>query len=133
MKSKFWALTVCAVLVSLIAGCGQLNSTTTEADLIDTSNLSTAIETDSWLGKWTGVEGTFLNLAGGDGIYEITIQNLDGLSTYQGKAAGKEIVFERNDEAVSIHANDGDGTGMKWLSGKTNCLTVAVGEGYCRS
>lgn len=133
MKSKFWAPTVCAVLASLIAGCDQLNSTTTEADLTNTSNLSTAIETDLWLGKWTGVEGTFLKLAGGDGIYEITIQNLDGLSTYQGKAAGKEIVFERNEEAVSIHATDGDGTGMKWLSGKSNCLTVVVGEGYCRS
>ena len=133
MKSKFWVPTVCAILVSLTAGCGQFNSSTEEAGLTDTSGISTAIETDLWLGKWTGVEGTFLQLAGGKGIYEITIQNLDGLSTFQGKAVGKEIVFERNEEAVSIHATDGDGTGMKWLSGKTNCLTVVVGEGYCRS
>ena len=80
MKSKFWAPTVCAVLASLIAGCDQLNSTTAEADLTNTLNLSTAIETDLWLGKWTGGEGTFLKLAG-----------------------------------------------------KSNCLTVVVGEGYCRS
>jgi hypothetical protein len=32
----------------------------------------------------------------------------------------------------SIRATDGPATGMKWLSDKSNCLTIRSGEGYCR-
>ena len=38
----------------------------------------------------------------------------------------------RDGRAESIAATTGDETGMKWLAGKTNCLTIKVGEGYCR-
>jgi hypothetical protein len=31
-----------------------------------------------------------------------------------------------------IRATNGNGTGMKWLVGKADCLTVRVGEGYCK-
>ena len=42
------------------------------------SNTSTTVTTDAWLGKWIGPEGTFMEITGGNGIYEITIQDLDG-------------------------------------------------------
>ena len=30
--------------------------------------------TDAWVGRWTGPEGTYLELAGANGVYEITIK-----------------------------------------------------------
>jgi hypothetical protein len=88
--------------------------------------------TDAWLGRWIGPEGTFLLLEGGNGRYEVTIQNLDGARVFQGRAAGARIEFERDGSAETLHATNGADTGMKWLADKTNCLTVRVGEGYCR-
>ena len=88
--------------------------------------------TDEWLGQWNGPEGTFLRLEGGKGQYEITIQDLDGPKTFQGKAAGDQIHFERNGVTESIRATGGVETGMKWLSEKSDCLTIRPGEGFCR-
>ena len=88
--------------------------------------------TDKWLGQWNGPEGTFLRLAGGAGKYEITIQDLDAPRKFQGSAVGDQIQFERNGVTETIRATNGAGTGMKWLSDKSNCLTVRPGEGYCR-
>ncbi|HWL62769.1 MAG TPA: hypothetical protein VNQ32_08220 [Steroidobacteraceae bacterium] len=88
--------------------------------------------TDKWLGQWTGPEGTYLRLEGGDGDYKVTIQDLDGPKTYQGRSTGKEILFERDGVQESIRATSGAETGMKWLGDKTNCLTIRSGEGYCR-
>jgi hypothetical protein len=88
--------------------------------------------TDLWLGQWTGPEGTFLRLEGGNGQYEITIQDLDGPQSFQGRTAGDRILFERKGVAESIRATNGAETGMKWLAEKSNCLTVRTGEGYCR-
>jgi hypothetical protein len=94
--------------------------------------MNSAQATDQWLGNWFGPEGTFLLLTGGNGKYEITIQNLDGPLTVQGLAAGSLIVFERNGVKEYLGARNGAETGMKWLSEKSNCLTVRSGEGYCR-
>ena len=88
--------------------------------------------TDKWLGQWNGPEGTFLRLEGGKGRYTITIQDLDGARIYQGNSAGDQIHFDRNGATESIRATDGVGTGMKWLSEKSDCLTIHTGEGYCR-
>jgi hypothetical protein len=88
--------------------------------------------TDAWLGQWDGPEGTFLRLAGGSGDYLVKIQNLDGPRTFLGKAVGKEIQFERDGVMETLRPTNGDETGMKWLAGKSNCLTVRPGEGYCR-
>ncbi len=87
---------------------------------------------DQWLGKWTGPEGTFLELAGGDGKYQVTIQNLDGPRTFPGKAAGDQLEFKRDGVRESVRASNGAETGMKWLGEKKDCLTVKAGEGYCR-
>ena len=88
--------------------------------------------TDAWLGQWNGPEGTYLQLAGSGGQYEVTIRNLDGPRSFPGKAAGERIEFERDGVKESLRASNGAETGMKWLSEKKNCLTVRAGEGYCR-
>jgi len=95
-------------------------------------NLTSRSLTDEWLGQWNGPEGTLLRLAGGKGKYEITIQNLDGPRKFPGSAVDGQIQFERDGVKEFIRATNGAGTGMKWLSGKSNCLTVRPGEGYCR-
>jgi hypothetical protein len=88
--------------------------------------------TDKWLGQWNGPEGTLLRLEGGRGKYEITIQDLDGARNYQGNATGDRIQFDRDGNIETIRATNGMETGMKWLSEKSNCLTIRPGEGYCR-
>jgi hypothetical protein len=87
---------------------------------------------DRWLGKWNGPEGTFLQIAGGKGKYEITVRNLDGPREFRGRAVGSTIEFERDGVKEIIRATNGAETGMKWLADKSNCLTVRFGEGYCR-
>jgi hypothetical protein len=129
MKYTGQVLIASILLTISLMGCSDR-----EAGLRPASSSSSSAPaiTDRWLGQWNGPEATFLRLAGGQGKYEITIQNLDGPRTFQGSAAGGEIQFERNGLKESIRATDGAGTGMKWLSDKSNCLTVRAGEGYCR-
>lgn len=92
----------------------------------------TSAAPDGWIGQWNGPEGTFLRLSGGQGQYDITIQNLDGPRPFKGRAAGEHIEFERDGRAETLRRTDGQATGMKWLDGKRDCLTVRAGEGYCR-
>ncbi len=85
----------------------------------------------SWLGKWTGPEGTFLTLVANGARYDITIQSLDGPAKYEGTAVGDRIEFMRNGPE-SIRAGNGKDTGMKWLADKADCLVIKTGEGFCR-
>ena len=96
------------------------------------SNTSTTVTTDAWLGKWIGPEGTFMEITGGNGIYEITIQDLDGPKQYKGTNKGNQISFERNGTTEIIQTSTGPDTGMKWLADKPDCLRVRPGEGWCR-
>ena len=86
----------------------------------------------SWVGKWIGSEGTFLELAEKAGAYQVTIQSLDGPATYDGVAVADRIEFQRNGTQETIHATSGADTGMKWLRDKKDCLTIKAGEGFCR-
>ena len=122
----------CATLALLLTGCDGRNSGAPRVLAASAPATTAAPLADQWLGKWNGPEGTFLQLTGGSGKYEVTIQNLDGPRTFQGKAAGHQIEFERNGIPESLRATSGAETGMKWLSEKSNCLTVRAGEGYCR-
>jgi hypothetical protein len=88
--------------------------------------------TDAWLGRWTGPEGTYLEIAGANGAYEITVKDLDRARTFSGSSVGDGIEFRRDGATEVLRATDGDATGMKWLAGKKNCLTIKAGEGYCR-
>lgn len=91
-----------------------------------------AAATDAWLGDWRGVEGTQLTIAGGQGAYRITVRDLDGPRDFDGSAVADGIAFERDGSMETIRATDGAGTGMKWLTGKRDCLMIREGEGFCR-
>jgi hypothetical protein len=88
--------------------------------------------TDAWAGTWNGPEGTTLDIKGSNGIYQITIRDLDAARPFEGSASGDGIAFQRDGVREVITATGGKETGMKWLADKRNCLTVKPGEGYCR-
>lgn len=132
MNRRFQPFIACAMMALLATGCKDQKSSSAPAASVSSPNSSSAQPTDEWLGKWVGPEGTFLLLAGGGGKYEVTIQNLDGPQTFKGFASGDQITFERHGVKEHLRATNGVETGMKWLGEKSNCLTVRVGEGYCR-
>jgi nitrous oxide reductase accessory protein NosL len=84
------------------------------------------------LGRWNGPEGTFLLLEGEGGKYAITIQNLDGPRSFDGKGEGNAIAFVRDGKNLLIRPTNGAGTGMKWLDGRKDCVVIDTGEGFCR-
>ncbi|WAC48374.1 hypothetical protein OVA03_00105 [Asticcacaulis sp. SL142] len=85
-----------------------------------------------WTGKWTGPEGTWLEVKPLNGGFEVAIQNLDGVRTFPGAVKEGGLAFTRDGAEYIIRAGNGSDTGMKWLADKTNCLIVMTGEGYCR-
>jgi hypothetical protein len=131
MKSQILLLPMTVAL--LLIGCSDRKEEYKSPSLETSKTVERVITTDLWLGQWNGPEGTFLRIAGGKGTYELTIQDLDGSRNFNGHAAGESIQFERNGVQESLHATTGSETGMKWLSDKKNCLTVRMGEGYCRN
>lgn len=104
-------------------------------DVDPTGNVAASgLPTDAWVGKWIGVEGLVLDIqpAGDRGHYMLSVTLLDGTKSYEGTADGDMIRFTRNGRPESIRAATGDQTGLKWLAGKTNCLMIQQGEGFCR-
>lgn len=95
----------------------------------DRDSTSTAL---NWQGRWWGVEGTYLDIAGGPEKFQLTIANLDGPVEYVGVAENDHIRFEFQNATATIRATDGAGSGMKWLLDKDHCLKVELGDGYCR-
>ncbi|MBW6528843.1 hypothetical protein KZ813_18545 [Sphingomonas sp. RHCKR7] len=89
-----------------------------------------------YLGRWRGVEG--LNLvvtprAGdGDAVTLAMQWSLDDKGTYDGEVTAEGIAFEREGARELLRPSDGAATGLKYLDGKKDCLTVKAGEGYCR-
>lgn len=92
------------------------------------------LPTDAWIGKWVGVEGLALEIAPGPeaGQYALKVTLLDGTDNYVGTAEGETIRFTRDGKAETIREARGDKTGLKYLAGKTNCLMIKTGEGFCR-
>lgn len=119
-------------LMLFIIGCTEQNADPATTTEVSSSSTRTEHATDKWLGQWNGPEGTFLKIAGGNGTYEITIRNLDGPRIYKGNGIDGQIRFYRGGVEEWLHATNGTDTGMKWLTDKSNCLTVRPGEGYCR-
>ena len=93
-----------------------------------------AVNHDGWVGRWIGVEGMFVDIQpAGDGTFTLEMQSdLDTKGTYTGTSTAEGISFERGGETLVLRQSDGAATGLKWLDGKKDCLTVATGEGYCR-
>ena len=67
------------------------------------------------------------------GHYALTMQwDLDNKGKFDGIATGDTIAFDRGGVRETLRPTNGDATGLKYLFGKTDCLTVKPGEGYCR-
>lgn len=99
---------------------------------------SEPLSTDSWIGRWIGPEGLFLDIrSAGDGTpghYTLTIQDtLDRKADYVGTANESSIAFQRDGKSFTIQPGSGADTGFKYLAEKEDCLIVQKGkEGYCR-
>lgn len=92
---------------------------------------------DGWIGRWIGVEGLNLTVSKGKsaGHYSLKMQygtDEDMSGTFDGVGTAEGIAFMRPDGDQVLRASTGDETGLKYLSGKTDCLKVKDGEGYCR-
>lgn len=133
LRTSFLALGA----VFALAACQPASDTKTD----ETAAPATTVEekkpapaTDAWLGQWIGVEGTLLTIDVGasPGVYAITETTLDGPVSFAGTADGDIIRFERAGAQETIRAGTGDDTGLKYLAGKTNCLVIKSGEGFCR-
>ncbi len=116
---------------------GSVDMPTSGAAPMAASSASAPRE-DAWVGHWIGVEGMVLDVAAADapGRYRLTMQwDLDHHGTFDGTAktdAEPGIAFERDGTRETLRATDGAATGLKYLAGKRDCLTVKTGEGYCR-
>lgn len=115
---------ICAALLSL----GACKKTTADVPVPVTYSH------DQWVGKWAGPEGTYLDIVkSSDQNYMVTIADLDGPKNFDGIAAEKGIEFMRDAKLETIHAGNGEDTGMKWLADKKDCLVINKGEGFCRN
>ena len=87
-----------------------------------------------YAGRWTGVEGMYLVVTPGTGkAVTLDMQwDLDNKGKFPGTVEADGIHFKRGDASLVLKPSDGDATGLKYLAGKRDCLTVASGEGYCR-
>ena len=87
-----------------------------------------------YLGRWTGVEGMYLVVAPkpGGGLTLVMQWDLDNKGTFDSSVTAEGLRFMRNGVAESAVRTNGDATGLKYLAGKMECLTVKPGEGYCR-
>jgi hypothetical protein len=88
----------------------------------------------AYLGRWTGVEGMYLVVAPktGGGVTLDMQWDLDHKGTFDGSVTAEGLRFMRDGKAETAVHTDGDATGLKYLAGKKDCLTVKPGEGYCR-
>ena len=95
---------------------------------------TTTLGANHYLGRWIGVEGMYLNVTDpAQGEVRLEMQyDLDNKGSYTGTITPEGIRFERSGETLLLRPSDGDATGLKWLAGKKDCLTVKPGEGYCR-
>ena len=126
----------------LLAGCERAEqpAANTAAENVATENILPTVPvgppvTDAYLGRWIGVEGMYLVVTPGaaPGQYGLEMQwDLDHTGKFDGKVDGDAIAFGREGAALSLKPTDGAATGLKYLDGKKTCLTVQVGEGYCR-
>jgi len=85
------------------------------------------------VGKWTGPEGTYLDVSKNGDKFKVELKNLDGSKTYDGTAKDGVIEFVRNGKTETVKTATGVETGMKGFEKETNCVVVTKGsEGFCR-
>lgn len=144
-----------ALAIALLAGCSA-PPTASDADANRTSagavepaidnrvtptatspsptSSATGLPQADYLGRWIGVEGMYLNVSPheGGGVTLEMQYDLERKGSFPGSVTAEGLRFTRNGKAEIAVPSDGDATGLKWLAGKRDCLTVAPGEGYCR-
>jgi hypothetical protein len=136
-------LPIAALCLCLCSACGgqpavndSFAANVSEVEVVPASQTSAASAAPrDLLGRWTGVEGMFLQVSAGarPGTYRLEMQSdLETKTVVEGRAEGNTISFQRGGETRTLRPTDGAATGLKYLAGKTDCLTVAPGEGYCR-
>ena len=89
----------------------------------------------SYVGRWRGVEGMFLDVQPTErpDRLRLTMQyDLDHRQTALATLDGDRLLFERDGAPTTLRPTDGIATGLKYLAGNKDCLTVRAGEGYCR-
>ncbi|ANF57170.1 hypothetical protein [Halotalea alkalilenta] len=95
-----------------------------------------AADTQAWVGRWNGPEGTFLELfpSGEPDQMRMTLKdNLDSQADYRVEIQGQTLRFLRHGVLETIRPGSGAETGFKWLADKQDCLIVVPEEeGYCR-
>ena len=128
MRSPYYRFAL--VIFSLLMGCNEGPATTAPAALPHDPEASLAA--DAWVGRWTGPEGTYIDIAKAQDRFVLTIQSLDGQARFDARWQGDRLEFLRGGEVTTLRATDGVGTGMKWLQDKRRCLTIRPGEGFCR-
>lgn len=88
--------------------------------------------TDSWVGRWFGEGGGFMDIIPDSAGYKINIQASNKLGEYKGKAEGTRITFTRNGATEYITAGSEKApTDNKPAASKTT-LKIEKGETYWR-
>ena len=121
----------------LLAGCSKSPPPAVAETLGYPAEVQAPVPAKSWAGRWVGPEGMFLDIVNKDGLYSgrFTVTNrysLDKEGVFEAVADGNTLILTRNGKQLPVRPGTGDETGMKWLAGKTDCLIIAPGEGYCR-
>jgi hypothetical protein len=134
------ALTLLAA-VALTACSGPAPDTSSDGNMTSAGSVERKVSAPhpkpapDYTGRWIGVEGMVLDIvpASSPGHYTLTMQwDLDHKGEFDGTASGDTISFDRKGLHETLRPTNGDATGLKYLAGKTDCLTVKPGEGYCR-
>ncbi|CAN5357683.1 hypothetical protein BH09PSE4_BH09PSE4_17630 [soil metagenome] len=118
-----------------VVNTALFSADTSKAPTTATTDNAAAIAAPDYSGRWTGVEGMYLVVAKGQtaGSYTLEMQyDLDHKGNFTGTANSDSIAFTRDGNPEVLRPTDGAATGLKYLSGKQECLTVKTGEGYCR-
>ncbi|SEL78123.1 hypothetical protein SAMN05216382_2625 [Sphingomonas palmae] len=112
-----------------------VDATPTAAPAASPTTAAVSVDAKKWAGRWIGVEGTYLNVTPtGANTASLEMQyDLDNKGTYPATVTPEGLRFTRGGEQMLLRPSDGDATGLKWLAGKKDCLTVKSGEGYCRA
>lgn len=124
-------------ILALLCGCSQGSApSAAPSDTVPAAAPTpSAAAVPDYAGRWTGVEGMFLDVRPSPqpGRFGLTMQyDLDHRETVVARLAGDALEFSRDGERLMLRPTDGKATGLKYLADKKHCLTVAPGEGYCR-
>ncbi|MFT3996267.1 MAG: hypothetical protein QM667_02580 [Asticcacaulis sp.] len=86
-----------------------------------------------YVGRWTGPEGSSLEVVARQHDYEVSISGVQvGPGVFTGTVEGDALRIERNGEAQTIRHTTGPRTGIKYLADKKDCVLISSGEGFCR-